>query len=70
LLSGGGCLGCAEQELVDVRQAVADLQGDVDPGFSSCCSQAFGIAKSLLIKGRPGRRAVIVSVWSLRGVLP
>jgi hypothetical protein len=33
LLGGLGCLGGAEQELVDVGQALADLQGDVDPGL-------------------------------------
>jgi hypothetical protein len=33
LLGGLGCLGGAEQELVDVGQALADLQGDVDPGW-------------------------------------
>ena len=26
-------------------QALADLQGDVDPGFGCCCGQAFGIAE-------------------------
>ena len=26
-------------------QALADLQGDVDPGFGGCCGQAFGIAE-------------------------
>jgi hypothetical protein len=33
-LPGGlGGLGGAEQDLVDVRQALADLQADIDPGF-------------------------------------
>ena len=45
LLGGLGCLGGAEQELVDVGQALADLQGDVDPGLGCCCGQAFGIAE-------------------------
>jgi len=34
---GLGCLGGAEHELVDVGQALADLQGDVDPGLGCCC---------------------------------
>ena len=42
LLGGLGCLGGAEHDLVDVGQALADLQGDVDPGFGSCCGQALG----------------------------
>ena len=45
MLGGLGCLGGAEQELVDVGQALADLQGDVDPGLGCCCGQAFGIAE-------------------------
>jgi hypothetical protein len=45
LLGGLGCLGGAEQKLVDVGQAFADLQGDVDPGLGCCCGQAFGIAE-------------------------
>jgi hypothetical protein len=45
LLGGLGCLGGAEQKLVDVGQAFADLQGDVDPGLRCCCGQAFGIAE-------------------------
>src|ERR1700761_4329046 len=45
LLGGLGCLGGAEQELVDVGQALANLQGDVDAGFGCCCGQAFGIAE-------------------------
>ena len=36
------CLGGAEQQLVDVGQALADLQGDVDPGLGCCGGQAFG----------------------------
>jgi hypothetical protein len=28
-----------------VGQALADLQGDVDPGCGYCCGQAFGIAE-------------------------
>ena len=32
----------------DVRQALADLQGDVDPGFGCCSGQAFGIAEQQL----------------------
>lgn len=50
LLGGLGCLGDTEQELVDVRQALADLQGDVAPGFGCCGGQAFGIAEQ-----QPGR---------------
>ena len=45
LLGGLGCLGGAGQELVDVRQALAGLQGDVDPGFGCCCGQALGVAE-------------------------
>jgi len=45
LLGGLGCLGGAEQELVDVGQALADLQGDVDSGLGCCCGQALGIAE-------------------------
>ena len=45
LLGGLGCLGGAEQELVDVRQALADLKGDVDPGFGCRRGQAFGVAE-------------------------
>ena len=30
------CLGGAEQQLVDVGRALADLQGDVDPGLGCC----------------------------------
>ncbi len=37
LLGGLGGLGGAEQDLVDVGQALADLQADVDPGVG-CCS--------------------------------
>jgi len=42
LLGGLGCLGGAEQELVDVRQALADLQGDIDPGLVRRRGQPFG----------------------------
>ena len=45
LLGGLGCLRGAEQELVDVGQALADFQGDVDSGFGCCRGQAFGIAE-------------------------
>jgi hypothetical protein len=45
LLGGLGCLGGAEQELVHVGQALADLQYDVDPGVGCCRRQAFGIAE-------------------------
>ena len=45
MLGGLGCLGGAEQELVDVGQAFADLQGDVDSGLGCCGGQAFGIAE-------------------------
>jgi EmrB/QacA subfamily drug resistance transporter len=45
LLGGLGGLGGAEQDRVDVGQALADLQGDVDPGFGCCCGQAFGITE-------------------------
>ena len=48
LLGGLGCLGGAEHDLVEVRQALADLQGDVDPGFGCCSGQAFGIAEQQL----------------------
>jgi hypothetical protein len=44
-LGGLGGLGGVEQELVDVGQALADLQGDVDPGFGGRGGQAFGIAE-------------------------
>ena len=64
-LPGGlGCLGGAEQELVDVRQALADLQGDVGPGVGCRGGQAFGIAEQQVgradldqqRRSRPGRR--------------
>ena len=45
LLGGFGCLGGAEQELVDVGQALADLQGDLDPGLGCGRGQAFGITE-------------------------
>ena len=45
LLSGLGCLGGTEHDRVDVGQALADLQGNVDPGLGCCCGQAFGIAE-------------------------
>jgi len=45
LLGGLGCLGGAEHDRVDMGQALADLQDDVDPGFGCCCGQAFGIAE-------------------------
>jgi hypothetical protein len=45
LLGGLGCLGGTEQDRVDVGQTLADLQGDVDPGFGCCRGQAFGIAE-------------------------
>jgi hypothetical protein len=45
LLGSLGCLGGAEHDRVDVGQALADLQGDVDSGFGCCCGQAFGIAE-------------------------
>src|ERR1700678_3742260 len=44
-LGGLGRLWGAEQELVDVGQALADLQGDVDPGFGRGRGQPFGIAE-------------------------
>jgi hypothetical protein len=31
LLGGLGCLGGTKQELISVRQALAELQGDVEP---------------------------------------
>jgi EmrB/QacA subfamily drug resistance transporter len=45
LLGSLGGLGGAEQDRVDVGQALADLQGDVAPGFGCCCGQAFGITE-------------------------
>ena len=44
-LGGLGCLGGAEQDLVDVGQALANLQDDVNPGFGCRCGKAFGIAE-------------------------
>jgi hypothetical protein len=35
LLGGLSCLGDAEHDRVDVRQALGDPQGDVDPGDAS-----------------------------------
>ena len=37
--------GGAEIELVDVGQALAGFQDDVDSGFGRRCGQAFGIAE-------------------------
>src|SRR6266516_5422904 len=48
LLGGLGCLRGAEHALVDVGQVLADLQGDLDPGFGCCSGQAFGIAEQQL----------------------
>jgi hypothetical protein len=42
---GLGCLGRAEHELIDVGQALPDLQGNVDPRLGCCRGQAFGIAE-------------------------
>src|SRR5256714_14910225 len=45
LLGGLGCLGGAEHDRVDVGQAVADVQGDVNSGLGCRSGQAFGIAE-------------------------
>ena len=42
---GLGCLGGPEQDRVDVGQALADLQGDVDPGVGCFGGQALGITE-------------------------
>ena len=52
LLGGLGCLGGAEHDRGDVGQALADLEGDVDPGLGCCCGQALGITQQQV--GRAG----------------
>jgi hypothetical protein len=45
-----------------VGQALADLQGDIDPGFGCCSGEALGIAKQQVGRSyldkqqQPGRR--------------
>jgi len=44
-LGGFCCLGRAEHELVDVGQALPDLQRNVDPGFGCRRGQPLGVAE-------------------------
>jgi len=48
LLGGLGCLEGTEQDRIDVRQALANLQGDVDPGFGCRAGQTLGVAEQQL----------------------
>ena len=38
MLGGLGCLGGAEHDRVDVGQALADLQGDLDPAWAAAAA--------------------------------